>query len=99
MATVLSGCGAGMFPGDEAHQDAAMRNVSQRVPFDLGCPNAQLVRLGDVARLGQQMTRMNIGAVCGDKRATYTVTCVSNWGNISCTPELNSSATATPKSP
>jgi hypothetical protein len=87
---VLSGCfGAGMFPGDEAHQNAAMRNVSQRVPFDLGCKDAQLTRLGDVNRLGQQMTSMSIGVVCGEKRATYTVLCVSNWGNITCTPTMN----------
>ena len=58
--------------------------------FDLGCKTPEVVRLGDVARLGGQMTRMNSGVSCGEKRATYTVTCVSNWGDISCTPELNS---------
>ena len=92
LAAALPGCfGAGMFPGDDAHQDAAMRNVSQRVPFDLGCSDAKLTRLGDVNRLGQQMTSMNIGVVCGEKRATYTVLCVSNWGKITCTPTMNTS--------
>jgi hypothetical protein len=82
------GCGA-MFPNDQAHVEAAMRNVQQRAPFDLGCNTPKLVPLGDVARLGQQMTRMNIGVTCDEKRASYTVTCVSNMGDITCTPEIN----------
>lgn len=82
------GC-ATMFPSDSIHEQAALRNVKERTSFDLGCEDASLARLGDVARLGQQMTRMNIGAKCGDKKATYTVTCVSNMGKISCTPEMN----------
>jgi hypothetical protein len=88
-ALSVSGC---LFPGDQAHQTIAERNVMQRVPFDLGCKDGQLTRLGDVARLGGQMTRMNFGVTCGDKKASYVVTCVSNWGDISCTPELNATA-------
>jgi hypothetical protein len=88
-ASLLVNCGS-IVPNDEAHEAAADRNVQQRVAFDLGCKDPQLVRLGDVAHLGTYMTRMSIGASCGDKRATYVVTCVSNWGNITCTPELNS---------
>lgn len=88
-ALALSACAA-TFPNDQAHEVAARRNVAERVGFDLGCKTPEVVRLGDVARLGGQMTRMNLGVSCGEKRATYTVTCVSNWGDISCTPELNS---------
>jgi hypothetical protein len=87
----LVGCGS-VVPDDHAHEAAADRNVLQRVPFDLGCKDPQLVRLGDVAHLGTYMTRMSIGVSCDDKKATYVVTCVSNWGNITCTPELNSGA-------
>jgi hypothetical protein len=90
-ASLLVGCGT-IVPNDQAHEAAADRNVQQRVPFDLGCKDPQLVRLGDVAHLGTYMTRMNIGVICGDKKATYVVTCVSNWGNITCTPELNTAA-------
>jgi hypothetical protein len=86
----LAAC-ASTFPNDQRHQEAAFRNVQERTSFDLGCNDAKLTRLGDVARLGQQMTRVNVGASCGDKRASYVVTCVSNWGDISCTPELNAS--------
>jgi hypothetical protein len=88
-----------MFPNDTAHETAARRNVAQRVKFDLGCDGATLVRLGDVARLGQQMTRISIGAACADRTATYVVTCVSNWGDISCTPELDSARQAAPPAP
>ena len=88
-ASLLPGCG-GLVPNDQAHQAAADRNVRQRVPFDLGCKDPELVRLGDVAHLGTYMTRMSLGASCGDKKATYVVTCVSNWGELTCTPELNS---------
>ena len=90
-AGLLVDCG-GLVPNDQAHEAAADRNVQQRVPFDLGCKDPQLTRLGDVAHLGTYMTRMSIGVSCGDKKATYVVTCVSNWGNITCTPELNSAA-------
>jgi hypothetical protein len=90
-ASLLVGCG-GLVPNDQAHQAAADRNVRQRVPFDLGCKDPELVRLGDVAHLGTYMTRMSLGASCGDKKATYVVTCVSNWGELTCTPELNSTA-------
>jgi hypothetical protein len=88
-----------MFPNDTAHETAARRNVAQRVKFDLGCDGAELVRLGDVARLGQQMTRISIGAACADRSATYVVTCVSNWGDISCNPELDSTHQAPPAAP
>jgi hypothetical protein len=88
-ASLLVHCG-NIVPNDQAHEAAADRNVLQRVAFDLGCNDPRLVRLGDVAHLGTYMTRMNIGVSCGDKKATYVVTCVSNWGNITCTPELNS---------
>jgi hypothetical protein len=87
----LVGCGS-VVPDDQAHEAAADRNVLQRVPFDLGCKDPQLVRLGDVAHLGTYMTRMSIGVSCDDKKVTYVVTCVSNWGKITCTPELNSAA-------
>ncbi len=90
-ASLLVGCG-GIVPNDQAHEAAADRNVLQRVSFDLGCKDPQLVRLGDVAHLGTYMTRMNIGVTCGDKKATYVVTCVSNWGDLTCTPELGSTA-------
>jgi len=87
-AILLVHCG--VVPNDQAHEAAAQRNVLQRVAFDLGCKDPQLVRLGDVAHLGTYMTRVNLGATCGDKKASYVVTCVSNWGSITCTPELNS---------
>jgi hypothetical protein len=90
-ASALLACGS-VVPNDQAHEAAADRNVLQRVPFDLGCKDPQLVRLGDVAHLGTYMTRMSIGVSCDDKKVTYVVTCVSNWGNITCTPELNSTA-------
>jgi hypothetical protein len=90
---VAGGC---LFPGEGAFETTARRNVSERVKFDLGCDGATLVRLGDVARLGQQVTRVNIGATCASGDATYVVTCVSNWGSISCTPELNSRHEAAP---
>ncbi len=88
----LAGCGGGMFPNNQAHEQAAFRSVSQRVSFDLGCDRPSLVRLGDVNRLGQQMTATTIGARCPNQRATYVVTCVSNWGNITCTPEMNTTS-------
>jgi hypothetical protein len=60
-----------------------------RAPFDFGCPDPHLIQLGDVARLGQQMTRVNIGVTCPDKKGSYVVTCVSNMGDITCTAELS----------
>ncbi|AKT39226.1 hypothetical protein [Chondromyces crocatus] len=84
---VVAGCGA--FPGDAAHADAALHGVRDRVGFDMDCKDAQLMRLGDVSRLGQQMTSMTIGAVGCGKKATYYVECVSNWGNITCTAKMN----------
>jgi hypothetical protein len=38
------------------------------------------------------LNRMSLGVSCDDKKATGVVTCVSNWGNITCTPELSSGA-------
>lgn len=92
-AILAAACGS-VVPNDQAHEAAADRNVHQRVAFDLGCKDPQLVRLGDVAHLGTYMTRMNIGVSCGDRKATYVVTCTSNWGNITCSAELNEAATA-----
>ncbi len=83
-----AGC-AHTFPGDDDHLSAAMRNVEERTRFDLGCDDAALAKLGDVTRLGQQATRTNIGATCGDVRASYVVTCISNWGKITCSAEAN----------
>ena len=54
MSVPLLGACGGVFPDDQTHADAAMRNVQQRVAFDLGCNDAKLVRLGDVARLGSR---------------------------------------------
>ncbi len=88
-----------LFPSDSAHETLARRNVAERVRFDLGCDAASLERLGDVTRLGGQMTRMNIGATCAGKRAMYVVTCVSNWGNVTCSAELDAAHQASPASP
>lgn len=93
LAVCLVAC-AHTFPGDDEHLTAAHRSVAERTPFDLGCEDAALAKLGDVTRLGQQATRTNIGASCGDQRATYTVTCISNWGKITCSAEANTTQTA-----
>lgn len=94
--TLALACGAcGAFPNDKAHETVAQRNVQERAGFDFGCKNPKIQRLGDVARLGQQMTRMNFGVICDGQRGSYTVTCVSNWGDISCSPELNSASKPT----
>ena len=70
-----------------------MENVLQRTQFDLNCANAKIVRLGDVADAGH-IKRMSFGATCEDsgKKATYVVTCVNNWGSVTCNPELNSAS-------
>lgn len=79
-----------MFPGDDKHEAAAKGSTLERAKFDLECEDISLTRLGDVTRLGQQMTSMTLGARgCGQK-ATYYAECVSNWGKITCTPQLNS---------
>ena len=91
-AASLAAC-AHTFPGDNEHLVAATRSVEERTPFDLGCDDAALAKLGDVTRLGQQATRTNIGATCGEQRATYTVTCISNWGKITCSAEANTTQT------
>ena len=85
-AASLAAC-AHTFPGDNEHLAAATRSVAERTPFDLGCDDAVLAKLGDVTRLGQQATRTNIGATCGEQRATYTVTCISNWGRSPAPPK------------
>lgn len=86
----VSGKGSGgVFPGDQDHEAKAFSAVQQRTAFDLDCESAELTRLGDVTRLGQQMTAMTIGARGCDKKATYYVECVSNWGNITCNARQN----------
>lgn len=85
---------ATLFPNNTAHEAAARKGVMERTAFDLGCPSPTVSRLGDVSRLGQQMTRTTFGVTCRDddgreRKGTYVVTCVSNWGDISCTPEMN----------
>ncbi len=90
--SAVAGC-AHTFPGDDEHLSAAMRNVEERTRFDLGCDDAALAKLGDVTRLGQQATRTNIGATCGELRASYVVTCISNWGKIPCSAEANTKET------
>jgi hypothetical protein len=99
-ASTVEGGGGNLFPDDAKHEAAAMEQVKRRAAFDLSCEDAQLVRLSDVTRLGQQMTSMSIGATgCGQK-ATYYTECVSNWGKITCNPQLNSKEGAsTPTSP
>ncbi len=81
------------FPGDDDHLAEATRSVAERTRFDLGCEDAVIAKLGDVTRLGQQATRTNIGASCGESRASYVVTCISNWGKITCSAEANTKQT------
>lgn len=88
----VSGC-AHTFPGDNEHLVEARRAVQERTQFDLGCDDAAIAKLGDVTRLGQQATRTNIGASCGETRASYVVTCISNWGKITCSAEANTTQT------
>lgn len=93
------GGGRNMFPGDAAHEEAAKASTMERVKFDLDCDDVSLQRLGDVTRLGQQMTSMTLGARgCGQK-ATYYVECVSNWGDITCTPQMNTRESPAPAQP
>lgn len=85
-----------MFPSDEKHEAAAKASTLERATFDLDCEEIELMRLGDVTRLGQQMTSMTLGARgCGQK-ATYYAECVSNWGKVTCTPQMNTRDAATP---
>ncbi len=93
LAACLPACattGSSLFPDDRSHEDAARAAVQQRAGFDLGCDAFELVRLSPVGRLGQQMTTHAIGVLGCGKKASYYVECVSNWGDISCTPQLNS---------
>lgn len=89
-ATAPLGACATLWPSDAVHEQAAIRNVRERAPFDLQCKDPTVTKLGDVARLGQQMTRTSFGVTCAGKQASYVVTCVSNYGKVTCTPELNS---------
>jgi len=82
--------GGGLFPGDEQHEAAAFAATRARASFDIDCEQVQMVRLGDVTRPLQQMTVMSVGARGCGKKASYVVKCTSNWGNISCNPQLNS---------
>lgn len=88
-----TGCatsGSSLFPGDAAHEKVARQTVRQRAAFDLGCEQFELVSLAPVGRLGGQMTSHAIGATGCGKKASYYVECVSNWGDISCTPRIDS---------
>lgn len=91
--------GADLFPSDAKHEAAAKASTLERAKFDLDCEDIELSRLGDVTRLGQQMTSMTLGARgCGQK-ATYYAECVSNWGKVTCTPQLNSKEDAASTTP
>jgi hypothetical protein len=79
-----------LFPGDDEHEAQARSVVEQRAKFDLECDAAELTRISDVTRLGQQMTSMSFGARGCEKKATYYVECVSNWGKITCNAQVNS---------
>ncbi len=92
VASSVGAC-AHTFPGDSEHLTAATRSVEERTKFDLGCDDPSIAKLGDVTRLGQQATRTNLGATCGEMRATYVVTCISNWGKITCSAEANTKDT------
>jgi|GEM_PF-6666502 len=71
----------------------AKRTVRERAPFDLGCDEPELVRLGDMVRLSDYHQRMTIGAKCENKRASYVVTCMTaNWVT-ECTSEVNMATT------
>ena len=85
----LAGC-ASTFPNGKMHEEKAQEAVGKRVQFDMDCKDVQMVLISDVTRLGQQMTSMSIGVTGCEKKATYYVECVSNWGKITCTPQLNS---------
>ena len=89
IGSMALGC-ASVYASSQTHSDTAIKSARERAPFDLGCDNPELMRLGDVNFFSQTFTQVTVGAKCGDKRATYVVTCVSNWGNVTCTPELNS---------
>jgi len=90
MFTVGCGGSKSMFPGDKLHLEAAIESVSKRTAFDIDCKEVDAILLGDITRLGQQMTTMSIGVTGCGKKATYYTECVSNWGKITCTPRLNS---------
>lgn len=81
--------GGSLFPGDDEHEARARTAVQQRVAFDIDCQQVQITRISDVTRLGGQMTSMSLGATGCGKKASYYVECVSNWGKITCNPQLN----------
>jgi len=82
--------GGGLFPSDDYHEVKARAAITERSKFDLECDQVELTRISDVTRLGQQMTSMSFGARGCEKKATYYVECVSNMGNVTCNPTLNS---------
>jgi hypothetical protein len=84
----LSGCA--IFPNDDAHKAAAVDAVRTRTKFDMDCDKVEIIQLGNVSRLGGQATQTVFGATGCGKKVSYTALCISNWGEISCTPELNS---------
>ena len=81
---------SGWFPSDGEFDAAEQHFLKDRVAFDLGCAEVQMIKLGGKAHITQQMTTQTWGGTgCGFK-ASYLVECVSNWGSIACTPRLNS---------
>ena len=89
-ATSGDGKNGGVVPDDAFHEARATAVTEERARYDLDCQELTLTRLGDVTRLGGQMTSMSIGVRGCDKKASYVVECVSNWGNVTCNPQLNS---------
>jgi hypothetical protein len=89
VTVLLIGC-ASSFPSDQLHKEKAIEGIEKRAEFDMDCKDVISTLLGDITRLGQQMTSMSIGVSGCDKKATYYTECVSNWGKITCTPRLNS---------
>src|ERR1700722_15077682 len=86
---ILSGC-ASLFPNDQAHTTAAIDAVRSRTKFDMNCDQVDISPLGNVSRLGQQMTSMVLGASGCGKKLSHTTLCVSNMGSITCTPQVDS---------
>lgn len=76
----------------KTHEETARKNVRERTAFDIDCDDdIELVRIGDIAEINANISRMVFGVTCGGKRAaSYVVTCTNNLGSVSCSPELNS---------
>jgi hypothetical protein len=87
VAILIVGCAA--FPNDKRHLEAAIRSVEKRTAFDMDCEEVSSNLLGDITRLGQQMTSMSIGVIGCNKKATYYTECVNNIAKLTCTPTLN----------